>query len=95
MWSPNGRELFYWNVDFSKLFKVDVSPGQNLSAGTPKLLFEFAAAVSRMVRVYDMTPDGRRFLIREKRDYNLPPVTELRLVRNWFEELKRLSPARK
>ena len=95
MWSPDGRELFYWNIDFTKLMKVDISPGQNLSAGTPKLLFEFAAAVSRMVRIYDITPDGRRFLIREKKDYNLPPVTELSLVRNWFEELKRLSPAAK
>jgi len=95
MWSPDGRELFYWNIDFTKLMKVDISPGQNLSAGTPKLLFEFAAAVSRMVRIYDITPDGRRFLVREKKDYNLPPVTELKLVRNWFEELKRLSPARK
>jgi serine/threonine-protein kinase len=95
MWSPDGRELFYWNIDFTKLMKVDISPGQNLSAGTPKLLFEFAAAVSRMVRIYDITRDGRRFLIREKKDYNLPPVTELNLVRNWFEELKRLSPAAK
>jgi Tol biopolymer transport system component len=95
MWSPDGRELFYWNTDFTKLMKVDISPGQNLSAGTPKLLFEFAAALSRMVRIYDVTPDGRRFLIRAKKDYNLPPVTELSLVRNWFEELKRLSPAGK
>jgi len=95
MWSPDGRELFYWNIDFTKLMKVDISPGQNLSAGTPRLLFEFAAAVSRMVRVYDITPDGRRFLIREKKNYSLPPVTELNLVRNWFEELKRLSPAGK
>jgi serine/threonine-protein kinase len=95
MWSPDGRELFYWNIDFTKLMKVDISPGQNLSAGTPKLLFEFAAAVSRMIRIYDIAPDGRRFLIRQKKNYDLPPVTELNLVRNWFEELKRLSPAGK
>jgi serine/threonine-protein kinase len=95
MWSPDGRELFYWNTGFTKLMKVDISPGRNLSAGTPKLLFEFAAAVSRMVRIYDIAPDGQRFLIREKKNYDLPPVTELRLVRNWFAELKRLSPTGK
>ena len=95
MWSPDGRELFYWNTGFTKLMKVDISPGQNLSAGTPKLLFEFAAAVSRMVGIYDIAPDGQRFLIREKKNYDLPPVTELRLVRNWFAELKRLSPTGK
>jgi hypothetical protein len=75
--------------------KVDISPGQNLSAGTPKLLFEFAATGSSLVRIYDITPDGRRFLIREKKNYDLPPVTELNIVRNWFEELKRRSPAAK
>jgi len=95
MWARDGRELFYWNIDFTKLMKVDISPGQNLSAGTPTRLFEFAATGSSIVRIYDITPDGRRFLIREKKDYNLPPVTELNLVRNWFEELKRLSPAAK
>lgn len=94
-WAPDGRELFYWNIDFTKLMKVDISPGQNLSAGTPKLLFEFAATGSTINRIYDITPDGKRFLIREKKDYNLPPVTELNLFRNWFEELKRLSPAAK
>jgi len=95
LWSPDGRELFYWNIAFTKLMKVDISPGQNLSAGTPKLLFEFAATGSSLVRIYDITPDGRRFLIREKKNYDLPPVTELNLVRNWFEELKRRSPAAK
>ena len=92
LWARDGRELFYWNIDFTKLMKVDITPGRNLSAGMPKPLFEFAATGSSIVRIYDITPDGRRFLIREKKDYNLPPVTELNLVRNWFEELKRLSP---
>jgi len=95
MWAPEGKELFYWNIAFTKLMKVDISPGQNLTAGTPKLLFEFAAAGSELIRNYDLTPEGRRFLIREKKDHSLPPVTELNLVRNWFEELKRLSPTAK
>ena len=93
LWERDGREIFFWNTNFTKLMKVDISSGQSLSAGTPKLLFEFAAASSAMIRNYDITPDGRRFLIREKRNSNLPPVTELNLVRNWFDELKRLSPA--
>ena len=95
VWAPDGRELFYWDIAFKKLMKVDITPGQNLSAGSPRVLFEFNAAVSAFVRIYDITSDGRRFLIREKKDFALPPVTELNLVRNWFEELKRLSPAAK
>jgi Tol biopolymer transport system component len=92
---PDGRELFYWDIAFKKLMKVDITPGQNLSAGSPSVLFEFNAAGSANIRNYDITPDGRRFLIREKKDHALPPVTALNLVRNWFEELKRLSPAGK
>ena len=95
LWAPGGRELFYWDIAFKKLMKVEITPGQNLSAGSPGVLFEFNAAGSANIRNYDITPDGRRFLVREKKNYDLPPVTELSLVRNWFEELKRLSPAGK
>jgi serine/threonine-protein kinase len=95
LWAPDGRELFFWNVGFTMLMKVDISPGQNLSAGAPTSLFEFNAASANYLRIYDITPDGRRFLIRAKTNYDLPPVTELRLVRNWFEELRRLSPTGK
>jgi len=95
LWSPDGRELFFWNKDFTKLMATPIVPGQNLSAGTPKLLFEYAVMGSQQIRNYDITPDGRRFLVRERKNYALPPVTELTLVRSWFEELKRLSPAGK
>ena len=95
LWAPSGRELFYWNIEFTKLMKVDISPGQNLAAGASKLLFEFSAATATYLRTYDITPDGRRFLVKERQKYDPKPVTELHLVRNWFEELKRLSPAGK
>jgi hypothetical protein len=45
------------------------------------------------VRNYDVSPDGRRFLMLGGQ--GLPPVeevTELQIVLNWFEELKRLVP---
>ena len=38
------------------------------------------------LRNYDITPDGRRFLIRERQNYVPVPVTELNLVRNWFDD---------
>lgn len=95
VWAPDGRGLFYWDLAFKRLMKVETTPGQNLSAGSPGVLFEFNAATSAILRNFDITPDGRRFLIREEKDNNLPPVTELSLVRNWFDELKRLSPAGK
>lgn len=45
-------------------------------------------------RTYDVTPDGRRFLMVEEKER--PPIkaTQMILVQNWFEELKRLVPTR-
>ena len=38
MWNPNGRELFYRNVD--KMMAVDVTTQPSLLAGKPRMLFE-------------------------------------------------------
>ena len=91
LWGPGGRELFYWDLGFKKLTIVDVSAGQTLSAGTPRLLFEFTAAASAMIRTYDITPDGQRFLVQKVPTISPVPVTELNLVRRWFDEVKRMS----
>jgi Tol biopolymer transport system component len=93
LWSPDGRELFYWNLDRTALMKVDIFPGREAPAGIPKLLFKFATTYSGPVRGYDITPDGRRFLVPEPPRYTPTEVTQLNLVQNWFEEVRRLSPA--
>jgi serine/threonine-protein kinase len=95
LWGPDGRELFYWNVGFTKLMRVELSPGPNLSAGTPALLFEFSALRSGFLRTFDITPDGRRFLIQKQQAPVAVPVTELNLVRKWFDDVRRLSPMAK
>ena len=45
-------------------------------------------------RSYDVTPDGQRFLMVQVLEPLPEPATELILVTNWFEELRRLVPAR-
>lgn len=79
----------------TKLMKVDISPGQDLSAGTPKVLFEAAATVGDPIRSYDITSDGKRFLIGEPTRDTPTEMTRLNLVQNWFEELTRLCPTGK
>ena len=91
LWAPDGRELFYWDVGFTKLMRAAISPGQNLSAGAPALLFEFSSIRSGFLRFYDITPDGQRFLMQKFQPVQAVPVTELRLVRTWFDEVKRVS----
>jgi hypothetical protein len=74
---------------------VEISPGPNLSAGSPALLFEFNGQRSGFLRTFDITPDGRRFLIQKQQAPVPVPVTELKLVRKWFDDVKRLSPMAK
>jgi serine/threonine-protein kinase len=95
LWSPDGRELFYWNLDLTSLMKVDISPGREAPAGIPKLLFKFVTTYSGPVRGYDITPDGRRFVIPEPPRFTPAEVTQLNLVQNWFDDVRRLSPAAK
>ncbi|MGE5361665.1 MAG: hypothetical protein ACM3NQ_21830 [Bacteroidales bacterium] len=93
VWARRGGELFYWDVGFKNLMKVDITVGQSVSAGSPRLLFPFSAATVQWTRNYDITPDGQRFLVQKRLDDVTPvPATELNLVRRWFDEVKRVSP---
>jgi hypothetical protein len=58
------------------------------------VLFEFAATSANQVRSYDITPDGKRFLVPARLGYIPKEVTKLDFVQNWFEELKRLVPTK-
>jgi hypothetical protein len=58
------------------------------------MLFQGRYGASAIIRGYDVTPDGRRFLMVQPKER--PPVdaAEMILVQNWLEELKRLVPTR-
>lgn len=62
---------------------VDVGTSLTFSAGTSRMLFEFKPDVT----VADATLDGSRWLARKTAT---PPerLNELRVVLNWFEELR-------
>jgi Tol biopolymer transport system component len=95
VWGPDGRELFYWNSDYTELMKVDVIPGQGLSVGLPSILLEVSASSTFPIRAYDIAPEGNRFLIPGRRPIVPREVFQLNFVQNWFEELKRLCPTGK
>ena len=91
MWSRDGRELFYRNGD--KMMAVAISTEPELAPGRPTLLFEgrYQSGVSagNPATNYDVAPDGRFVMIRA--DESSGP-TQINVVLNWFEELKRLVP---
>ena len=89
-WSPNGRELYYRKSN--SFMSVPVAPGPALHAGTPKELFQDVYDLRSTSGVtYDVDPKSGRFLmIRHSDDLSAP--AQVRVVVNWFEELRRAVP---
>jgi serine/threonine-protein kinase len=93
-WSRDGRELFFLSLDSRQMFAVAVESATTLVAGRPNVLFDLAMLVQASGnRPYDVAPDGRFVILRTGQD-EAPgrPTSNLILVLNWFEELKRLVP---
>ena len=69
VWSPDSRELFYRNGD--AMMVVSVSADAAFVASTPEVLFRgaYAGGVQGPAgRVYDISPDGDRFLMLKDSD---------------------------
>ena len=95
LWSPAGSELFYTSADSTtgvpSVWVVEVTPGPELRLGAPRLLFRGGSNTTGTALGrprYDVTRDGRRFLIVHAGDQP-PPSLEFVVVLNWFDELKR------
>jgi len=92
VWSPDGSELFYRSGNRMMVASVQTEPTFN--AGRPEVLFEGSYVRSRIDRAYqyyDISPDGRRFLMIKEADEE-GSTAQINVVLNWFEELKRLVP---
>ena len=94
LWSAKGDELYYRQQNPPRLMAVSVRPATTELFGSPRELFDVSQfAPGGCHRNYD-TLDGQRFLM-VKIEIEAEPsqaVTEMILVTNWFEELKRLAP---
>jgi len=98
-WSGDGRELFYLQNDTAesprplsqrvKLMALPVETSPEFKAGTPHMLFAGPFLGGR--HDYAVTPDGKTFIfIRESQPGSAP--TEMKVVLNWDNELKRRLP---
>jgi Tol biopolymer transport system component len=89
-WNPNGRELFYRTGD--SMMAVPVTTQPSFSAGRPAELFKgtyLASTFPLTGTTYDVTRDGQRFVMIKDQGAS---ATQIKVVVNWFEELKRLVP---
>ena len=92
VWSRNGRELFYRSGN--KMMAVETTTQPSFSAGKPRMLFEgpyFTTVFPTMTAAYDVSADGQRFLMVKETEQATSP-TQINVVLNWFEELKRRVP---
>jgi Tol biopolymer transport system component len=94
VWNRNGRELFYRSGD--KMMAVDITAQPSFSAGKPRLLFEGRYEQAPITSPnYDVSSDGQRFLMLKPTEQEQAAPTQINVVLNWFEELKRRVPAGK
>jgi eukaryotic-like serine/threonine-protein kinase len=91
VWNPNGRELFYRRGD--KMMAVDIATEPSFAAGTPQMLFEGRYELAPFpIANYDVSTDGERFLMLKPSESPEAAPTQINVVLNWFEELKRRVP---
>ena len=91
-WNRNGRELFYRSGN--KMMAVEVTTQPTFSAGKPKALFEgqyVPVSPGLTGTAYDVSADGQRFLMVKETEASIS-ATQINVVLNWFEELKRRAP---
>jgi serine/threonine-protein kinase len=94
VWSGSGSELFYRNGD--QVLAVDVVTDGSFEHRTPRVLFEGRYRLGGVnvddTRNYDVTRDGRRFLM--LKDDEQPLTSHLNVVVNWFDDFQRLLASR-
>jgi serine/threonine-protein kinase len=92
MWARNGRELFYRNGDKMMVAAVETKP--TFAAAKPRVLFEghYEASLIGFQPNYDVTLDGQRFIMIKGSEQ---AATQVNVVLNWSDELRRLVPAGK
>ncbi len=83
-WSRDGKTLFY--VEGNTLIAVPISTRNGLSAGAAKPLFEHSGFRNFSTANYDVSADGKRFLVIETTGEHEEKPPAIRIVENWIEE---------
>jgi tRNA A-37 threonylcarbamoyl transferase component Bud32 len=95
LWAPDGKELFHVAPGGAIMAsRVDARAGA-WSASRPTTVVDgpYATEGVRDRRSYDVSADGRRFLV-IKQPRSEATVPQIVVVQQWLEELKRLVPPR-
>jgi Tol biopolymer transport system component len=100
-WSSDGKELYYHPGPGGRLVAVTVMASQGFGFGAaPPVARPFITAGGTVERTFDVARDGKRFLGLMSATAPAaatagPSRPELRVVLNWFDELKVRAPIKK
>jgi WD40 repeat protein/predicted Ser/Thr protein kinase len=78
-WRPDGKEIFYVSTD-RVLMSALVTTGPAFEVAAPRPLFSMNV-VTRPGPVYDVSPDGQRFLVATPVPSRIPP--SINVLTNW------------
>jgi len=91
LWSPAGDRLYFRSPSGRQVFAVDVLADGPLQLGRAQLLFEGDYQPGlRWGRLWDLHPDGDRFLMLQVESLQSP--TSIQVVVNWSAELEGQVP---
>jgi Tol biopolymer transport system component len=94
-WARDGRELFFVDTSSTLMVVPTQTSETTFRSGTPTPVFDTQYAAPVITRTYDVSPDGKRFLMFKEgatSDATARP-TGIVVVLNWVEELKQKLPA--
>ena len=102
LWARNGEELFYLAPKGAlmgvrvELVRHGGRPRRRPSSMGSTCLAEHPCGAPFLTRTYDVSPDGKRFLMIKDAGVVAPAVApaSIVVVQNWPEELKRLVPTK-
>lgn len=103
LWARSGRELFYLTLPQSAdgdtaagvaMMAVPIESASGFRALNPTRLFAGPYLTGLNGRTYDVSPDGKRFLMVKDKAAASAAARRIIVVENFFEELKRRAPAR-
>jgi len=94
-WAPGGKELFFFGVSGNLLLAAPMTLGASATVGMAVRVngAHGSNTTAQGVSNYDITPDGRYFVrIRNEALLANQEYRVVRVVLNWFEELKQRVP---
>jgi eukaryotic-like serine/threonine-protein kinase len=104
VWSPDGKELFFntqvqSNLIAGHLVSVDVRTQSGFTFGQPKPIPIPGAILGGNGRNYDITPDGKQFVVvvpppNASGEQTRRAPQQINVVLNWFTELQQRVPVK-